>query len=349
MWNDTAAPPKPSSNDYLPIVVAASSPMDMLTLELLHHFTHYTSLTLHQHSESIEVWRTVAPSLTFSANASFLLHAMLAVSGLHLHTLHGGASAAKYACAAASHRTQAMRELPRACDLPPGAEDETLFLTHTLFSMYGLATSSSLFERNDWLGLLRTQPGMVNARFDAYWTGPVGPLIRTSHSVHKFITSLMEEEEEEEEGPVMFPSSLATIHLPSVGAPEVEELRDPRVADAYQKAVVFLRRAWLASLNPSSQTYAATIWLVFAPQMYWNLLYERRPRALVIAGHWCAIMRRMRGPWWIQRRWTAELDGIMGVVGSEWRRWCDWVPDVDGGHLIEADSDLFSWLTHPAI
>ncbi|KAF9019387.1 hypothetical protein BDZ89DRAFT_320319 [Hymenopellis radicata] len=143
VWTDNGTPPKSSTvgpAEYLPVVVASSSAIDFMNLELMHHFTHYTCLTLQQHPDAVEVWRTVAPSLTFSGNSTFLLHAMLAVSSLHLHTLQTAHdTTGKYAYAAASHRTQAMKELPSASDLPPGSTDYTLFLTHGLLAVYGLA------------------------------------------------------------------------------------------------------------------------------------------------------------------------------------------------------------------
>lgn len=112
---------------------------------------------------------------------------------------------------------------------------------------------------------------------------------------------------------------------------------DPEVSEAYAKAVRATRRAALVSLEPDSDIqYVA--WYRNVSLEYLEFLWERRPRALVIAAHYCAILSHTTAshptPWWIPKgqRWQEEVANIRQEVGDKWEAWLpqdDWLGGMD--------------------
>ncbi|KAF8913531.1 hypothetical protein CPB85DRAFT_553919 [Mucidula mucida] len=279
--------------------------------------------------------------MAFSTNCAFLLHSVLAFSALHLHHLHQAhPNASKYFYAAASHYNQALKTIPA---YPDSSSDDNhiLYPTHTLISMYGFATSECVYAQSDWIDMVRTTP---TSRYDGYRTSPLAPLMRALATTYTAISAQLQIDLT---GPSLFPPSLSYLHLPTPGAPNADEVRDPVIADTYQKAIFHLRRTWVASLHPEFRCYAAFIFLVSAPDLFFTLLWEQRPRALIIAGHYCAILRRMKGQWWTKRDWSAQIERIMAAVGDQWRAWFDWVSEVEQVRTFETYQDnsaLYTWM-----
>lgn len=325
---------------------ADSTALDFMALELMHHYTESTCYTVFHHPDMLHVWKSVIPNMAFTSSCPFLLHAILSVSALHLYHLYGSnASAAKYAYAAATYHAQAQKAAPTLPQLIPTVNPHVVFITNSFMTLYGYATcAGSVWAQSEWIQQLRCKPEEARIRYNAYQESGLAPLLnvfgRIHHAVINSLTTDMEG----------FPRSLATIHLPTADDPDPAELADPNVASMYEKAVVDLRRTWTASFCSDYHAYAAVSWLVNASPYFMDFLWQRRPRALILAGHYCAIMRRMNGPWWTQKDWTAEMNRIADHVGEKWRNWMDWIPP-DGSGLVpfDDDNDSYSWLSSDSL
>ncbi|KAF9049644.1 hypothetical protein BDZ89DRAFT_1108185 [Hymenopellis radicata] len=318
-----------------------------MSLELMNHYANHACYTLYEEPEVLHVWKHVVPDLIFSTNCAPMLHSVLAFSALHLYHLHeSDSSAAKYAYAAASHHTQALRTMPHT--LPPGVEHHTTIITRVLTAIYGFATSSCVYQNSDWLEALRGTPSEVKSGWDTLHSGVLAPLIALFSSAHMFIGTgtLLDMS-----GPSLFPKSLSTLCDPTSGVPDTGELKDTAVLEAYEMAIQYLRRTWVASSYPEHQVYSSFTWLVSISELFFTLLRERRPRALIIVGHYCALMRRVKGNlWWARdrKKFSDEINSIQSALSEAWRPWMDWLPDTEStsSELVPfgGGGGVFTWM-----
>lgn len=327
MASSMALQPSGNATNFLNGGPQGSVTLDFLTMEVMHHYTNFACHTVYDKQDTIasEVWQTKCPSLAFSTTSSILLHSMLAFSALHLHHLHSNSnseqqiqqSTDKYALFAATHFSHAMR-LVSCNNASQDCDIVVKFLSYVLIMRYGFATTS-LYTKTEWIYQLYCIRPWKNLEWFEYGRD-LAPFIQTLTTKHKSVSDLMDMDN----AIVPFPPSLSTFHLPACGAPDVGEVADPRVSRVYEEAIVSLRRVFAASMLPHCQSYAASIWLAGIPDEFLTLLWERRPRALVLAAHHCAIMQQMSGPWWSRKRWEDELHRITAVLDKRWHCWLDW-------------------------
>ncbi|KAF9019390.1 hypothetical protein BDZ89DRAFT_1073051 [Hymenopellis radicata] len=342
--------PRPTPSPELSLCRSAP-PFDMTTLEIMHHYTSVAYNTVYdQPPEAAEIWRTVVPRLAFSAPSPFLLHSILAFSALHLHSLYGSEpKGAEYLRIARSYNTLAVRALPASQDLAQNADQIVLFLTYILGARYKFATESSVSSQSEWFAEIgRSALWTQLDRWDRYRKTDIGLLIRALDSTDEAVSRLLDTDVTH----ALFPHSLSRLHLPTPDAPDGDEVRDPAVSETYAEAINLLRRAFTASLLPDCQAYAASIWVTSMSDSFMELLCQRRPRALIIAGHYCAIMHRMKGPWWARKGWSDELSRIRALLDDRWQRWLDWMPpDACEGMFNElelgSDDGLMDWMSTP--
>lgn len=343
VWSSTppANSSSPSSSAVTgPVYTLGRTPAtpdsELLTLELMHHYTNCASQTLSAHSvQASEVWKSVVPHLAFSTKSQFLIDSILAFSALHLCFVHSqDPSATQYAGAAAIHHQKSIKALLALSlnEKPLVADSQgTFFVTHILMAVYGFATADCVFDPSDWLQIMRCQANPSS--WDEYTHGALGPLSGLFDSDHSQVLL-----ELATCTTPSFPTSLSVIHSPTSGAPDPDEVRDEATSKIYEDAVSVLKLSWVASLNPHSHIYAAGAWPCFAPHAFNRLLSERRPRALIVTAHYCATMHRMATtgspPWWARRHWDAEIKLLYNLLDSRWHRW-----------LREMSDDTFDQVT----
>ncbi|PBK69297.1 hypothetical protein ARMSODRAFT_1018727 [Armillaria solidipes] len=311
----------------------ASFVLSSRTLELMYHYTSMTCYTLTFVNETNldSVWNTAVPRLSFTANGSHLLHAILAVTALHLHSLDPTSpSAGRYSYAATVHCNAALAGLTI-----PSFDSANLIpfvLTLSVIVIYGFAisppslTSSNSRFRN-WLRVLRVLTKTCQ-QWPALPQGVTGPLAsRFPVSPSALLSALPDPESGD-----TFPQFLSTLPFPTPGAPDPEEVADEEVSADYQWALALLQLAWKASFIPRYQGYALLAWFAGVSDRFLTFLFERRPRALLLTVHYCVIMQSMErkntdpncpSSWWAQRKnkWDDIITELMSQVGPQWTEW----------------------------
>ncbi|KAF8920128.1 hypothetical protein CPB85DRAFT_1428950 [Mucidula mucida] len=324
--------------------------LDLMALELMHHYTDSACCSMSLEPDTLHIWKTIVPTMAFSANCTFLLHALLSLSALHLYSLHGSNNiGAKYAYAASSYHTQVKNSLPSISLLPPGVNPSVVHLTESFITAYTFLVSPSLWENVDSMATVRLsdKPQAALSKWKTYNSPEFAPLLEEYRAMNNAVSLHLATDLD---GDPRFPSSLSSIHLPTQ-ALLTQRKSAILLFRMYQRMVRNLRRTWVASLYPRYQKQVAVVWFITMPDAFMKLLVERKPRALVLASHYCAIMRRVKEPWWTRRKWTEEMEHIASIVGEEWRPWMDWVPHEDGvfAHLeLEEDTNLYAWLSNDA-
>ncbi|KAK0491400.1 hypothetical protein IW261DRAFT_86702 [Armillaria novae-zelandiae] len=317
--------------------------LDILGLELIHHYTSRTSFTFCRDQLRTEIYRSKLPMLAFLDGNSFLLHALLAVSALHLHSLHPTSD--KYSLSAKTHYAKALTGVKAVwCgseDHCSTADPNAVFLTYTMLIVYGHATNAPPFcqeASKDWLTVLR-----VLMTFGQKW-----PLDRDI-SVAFDWAFFLQELKEPTDPTVRFPESLDVLPLPLSGFPDIEEVQNPMTSAVYQESISLLRLAWSASFHPQYQTYTLMAWFGRVPVAYFNYLFERRPRALLIMAHFCAISKSVEQAWWSRKDWDPIISNIRNEVGVKWGQFMDWdVPrrSPTGANALRVDRLSISWPTN---
>lgn len=293
--------------------------LDILGLELIHHYTNSTCYTFCRDQARTDIYRSKLPMLAFQDGNSFLLHAILAISALHLYSLNPASG--KYALTANTHCSQALAGVKAVWseDSSSTADPNTVFLTYMVLTIYGHATSTPPLCHETskvWLGVLRTA-----ISFGRKWS-------LDSDISDAFEWTFLPQGIDEPINPaVAFPSSLTALPLPLPGSPDIWEVQNPAVSAVYQECVSLLRLAWKASYHPHYQSYALMSWFGRVPMAYFSFLFEKRPRALLLMTHFCMISKRVDQAWWSKKDWDKIILNLTNEIGVKWDAFMDWEID----------------------
>ncbi|KAK0451292.1 uncharacterized protein EV420DRAFT_1766345 [Desarmillaria tabescens] len=296
---------------------------DLLTLELIHHYTTATSHTLSPDPAKACVWDTSVSKLAFDPKNHFLLYAILAMSALHAY--HDDPTASRYSVAASTYHCQAKMGLHMA-ETDGGKNDaRAVLMALCLLAMYEFATSSMVsLSAGDW--------NVIARKVAKLWPQRVlRPML--------FMVSTSSEEP--------FSSSLLTlVSTAHPSPPDLEELQDISVYAAYKESIRILEISWKASLQNWD---AALWWWVMAPNTFFRLLAEGKPRALIILAHHCVLMKRVAedGPWWAKRQWGVEAARILSALDTRWMPWLGWLwSQLDEDQAFDVvDRNFMNWLS----
>ncbi|PBK96441.1 hypothetical protein ARMGADRAFT_696543 [Armillaria gallica] len=318
----------------------ANSSSDLLTLELMHHYSTSASYTLSSDPGAAAIWRSIIPKMAFDPQNHCLLYAILAFSALHIHHVDSTSPFVdRYAVAASAYYYQAKLSVHLA-DTEETADINVVLVALSLIARYEFAASTEVFPySSDWYITIRA----IRRNVEKNRT-------QLQNSVlHSFIAAL---------APTclstplndQFPSYLSTLLSTTHPALDVEELRDGSVRAAYEDSIYFLERSWRSSFNR-----CMGIWWYMMPTTFFRLLVEERPRALIILAHYCAMMKRVTqdGPWWVKKQWGNEAARIVSMLDAQWAPWLGWIfSQLDevphNSHALDfTGADLLNWFNEP--
>ncbi|KAK0502877.1 hypothetical protein EDD18DRAFT_1135475 [Armillaria luteobubalina] len=298
---------------------------DLLTLELMHHYSTSTALLSSLRSRR----------MAFDPHNQCLLHAILALSALHI--CNAEPTSSRYASAASTHYYRAKRGLHMA-ELEETADVNAVLIALSLVARYEFATSTVVFPHlaGDWYITIRSIRHNIHEKNRTQVQIAVLRSFVAAMAPSLLFTPLKDH----------FPPSLRTLLSTADTAPDVEELSDASVRTAYEDSISFLERARTASFNES-----VGIWWYIMPDTFFHLLAEGRPRALIILAHYCVMMKHVTqdGPWWTKKQWGNEAARIVCMLDSQWAPWLEWLSSQLGNthdtqHLDFTGADFLDWL-----
>ncbi|KAK0201804.1 hypothetical protein DFS33DRAFT_1350145 [Desarmillaria ectypa] len=330
-----------SSNENPPSTISrriGTSSFDLLTLELIHHYATATSYSLSFDPVSTSLWRTLIPKFAFDPKNQCLLHALLAMTALHAY--YTNPTAGQYAVAASTYYWQAKTELQRA-EMEGKMDVDAVFIAFSLIGLYEFATSSIVSSySSEWHITVRTILPKVTKNWPQLRDGVLRPMLDTMAPT--IISTPLGEP---------FPSSLSTLLSTVHSSPDVEELHDISVYDAYKDSIRILEISWKASFQKDYSMYASCMWWSTVPNTFIHLLAERKPRALIILAHYCVMMKRVAedGPWWARKQWGNEAARMISALDARWTPCLGWISSQLGqpceGQLVDFTSTGFmNWL-----
>ncbi|KAJ5904273.1 hypothetical protein N7504_006656 [Penicillium tannophilum] len=304
--------------------ITTSPHSETLKLELLHHFTISTALTLSPDPQIRDLWRVVIPQMAFTTD--YLLDGILALAALHIARYNSGRR--HYLLAYAIERQSA--SLSKALPLIPGVTPQTcspLFVFGVLMLYFSLARpiqeDDMLVLGNgvipEWLYLLRGIDTVVMAEASIF-SSPVSLIFKSTwgsmdywktHTPEKYQV-LMELEER------------------LCAEAQTDEARLPTL----QKAIEALKRSYsfLYSQHMKDQDKLRGFfqWLFEIDDAYLELLRNGDNGALCVLAFYAVLVKNLERYWWVDG-WAIHLiRGIYMLLDGEHRLWIRWAIEEIG-------------------
>ncbi|KAF9260314.1 hypothetical protein L218DRAFT_584128 [Marasmius fiardii PR-910] len=309
--------------------------LDIDSLKLFYHWTHVTSKTF-SHTDFAQ---RALPEIGFCNPA--LMHAILALSAMHLHHIHGP----QYRNGDTDYLTLAMSHKNRISPLLTQVADRDVYMMalaflHVLnyadpqpntFDMFSIV--GSIYEIID--GKVLENPVLT-----ASISWKPGQPWATGGSVARGHIR------------VPFPPSLHRIHLPNTTAstsirtspipsdffwPDPAEVADPTTSSTYANAAQALMQSWYLFQRPGCEMAAAFLWSAqFNDRFYTYLVVEKRQRALVLLYYFCFILSWLSDAgheyaygqeqpykcWWAhgQTKFSESMGLVASMLEERWKR-----------------------------
>ncbi|PGH02729.1 hypothetical protein GX51_04463 [Blastomyces parvus] len=312
--------------------IPSSSGLDVIDLELLHHYTTFTYKTLPSGAapDQHELWQTQVVQLGFQHE--FLLRGILAAAALHLSYLRPQRRES-LALRASTHQSMAVQSFHEALNRVDPSNCVAIFaFSCILVALTFAAPTNPAVPREqegyqgaqkeilDWFHMVRGCNSVLQTQWETLSRSFLAPLLNKamtqqtapSHNVHD--------------------SDRVTDLLRLCSSERLAA--DRETANAYALAIHQLLNAYtqVSILTERKQDFVPVIfvWPIAIPQTYLKLLGERKPEAMVILAHYSALLHRLDGQWYM-KGWARYLvKQIETALGEEWQPWLCWPKEVTG-------------------
>ncbi|OBT74649.1 hypothetical protein VF21_06408 [Pseudogymnoascus sp. 05NY08] len=289
----------------------ASSPVNMLHLELLHHALTEQALYVgaSQSYAQIMTDMVIPPALSYP----FLMNELLALSALHLATVqpnrrqHLESVAAELQTSALSSFNQSCHQVTPSNCLPMFVFSSFIgnHVFYTTFRFHSDNFHSFLEEFVKYMQLHRGVRSVISNNWQ---------MLRELSA-----KALMLEDESD---------------LPTRGEPqgnECDSLRhlletadlSPATRETYMQAVESLQWGFDAQ-RVRHVVGLAFAWPIQISTEYLDLLKQRRPEALAILAHFAVMLHSHRSAWLIGGAGRYIIESISGYLGTYWENWLAW-------------------------
>ena len=329
----TSSPGHSPASGHLSVPASSTSgqsliPLNMEDLELLHHFATDTCKTLSDRTESHDLWRDVAPQIAFEHG--YLMRGILAISALHLSILRPDQHD-RFARVAVRQQDAALGTFRQMMSHPSHTSGDAFFAMSSLIVVYGFEspkTSNSLgmFDARreqsaEWLPLIRG----VNLILQSAWPDiKQGRLNRLLHDHAQPPTST--------EIPAALAERLVLLERCNSEAHEHDDDKQ-----ACLTAINRLRQCFIRLYNKTDyecEVSLAFLWPVVVPQRFIELVFERRPEALVILAYYCTILHHLDHYWWLNGWGRHIIGNIRKELSNDLLEWLEWPARVVGLPLM---------------
>ncbi|KAF8243446.1 hypothetical protein K440DRAFT_589586 [Wilcoxina mikolae CBS 423.85] len=288
--------------------------INIVDLSLMHHWATSTADTISNRPNVQVLWRVDIPTL--AVHHPFLMHTVLAISALHLCTKEPARSG-HYLPIATRHHDRAVRGMAACLAHISRDNCDALVVSSCLVVIYSFV-SSRIDESAtiaSWVPLLRGVHSILKQAWAWVAGGPLSPLI-TQYELSSPSDAL----DAETEGVLSSLYRLCTDRT----LPGSEELSDTSTSTAYFSAIAELRKSFATIMQWESINGNIFVWPITATDKFVELLVERRPRALVIFMHYCALFTLIEEFWWCKGSAMLELRRCEMCLSQDWLPWIEW-------------------------
>jgi hypothetical protein len=299
-----AAPPPPASQGL---------PLPILELELMHHFSTVVYLTLSDESAVQDVWQHHVPME--AVRHHHLMHAILALSALHLQIISKNAEQAeKYRVPAVQHYDVALSELQRLVVKVEETNCGSVLATATLLGFFSSACVR--FDDEEMKILLHM------------WY--IHQLLR---GVFTIIDHTTPDFGEAKLAAIFKPTPWEDVSLPAGFQRGTDALHanivahgdtDGRNRDLYFSAVQRLQENVKAEIANPQHISISYMLLSAADRSFMALVAAHDQIALAIFAHYAVIFHRQRDRWWMGDKGVRMFSALRGLLESEFTALVEW-------------------------
>ncbi|KAL5320072.1 hypothetical protein ACEPPN_013132 [Leptodophora sp. 'Broadleaf-Isolate-01'] len=290
--------------------------LNILDLELLHHFSTSTGVSLSTNPIIQAMWGIRTPQIAFSNE--FVMRGILAVSALHLARLRPERSKV-YVPYSLQQYQAALQEA--ATILPEvTAENCTalqLSAVLTLIYTFGSPQKPPYFvdvggsRAPEWLSLFRGIKAIAESSSDTLFSGPLAPLFQAGKEREKLRETFT--------GGIEHLGELRHVILDTVS--------DDSKAQTYMCTIDGLEKSFAVMHSWPAGTCEMTdvfVWLFDLSEEYLELLKEWTQESLAIFAYLSVLFQRIECYWWMEG-WSVHLiSQLYPLLDEEHRLWIRW-------------------------
>ena len=318
---------------------AGPSPLTLEDMELLHHYTISTSLTLSSDLVVRNYFQVSVPPLAFSH--VYVLHCILALAASHLAHFRPETRRYYYAYARAQHTTATSMAAPLLSNISETNQIPMYFFSIlTLFIAFGsLRDEDDLYDDAsgflpNWLALFRGVRTVLESNNRSIYSSSVSHLFYSSEVNRIWQTKLADIE-----ALIEFQDYL------EASTSEDEETRQV-LLNTFQE----LRRAlyffYGEERGNEDRTRSLFTWMYRVPDEFHSLLRSGNYKALCILAFFCVLLHRLEHNWWFHGWGVHLIDRIYTALDEVHRFWIHW-PIQQIGWIPKRDPKHLSYHTTP--
>jgi hypothetical protein len=290
----------------------------MQDMELLHHWTISTSLTMTSDPIVRTTWRTTVPQIAFQN--PFVMRGILALSALHLAHLTPSKRDLYLSLSTHHHETA----LPEATSVLPAINSSTCNALHIFTILTAIHTVGRPRQPEDflvvgehgiakWLVLFRGIVHIIEPFEEIMAEGPLAPFCKARMHRQQQRASCIE--------------TATTNYLSSLREKVLTSLSTPEYISTYTEAIDSLSHSFNFMYSCPAQTWEmgdVFIWLFRSSGEYLHLLKEGRQEALAIFAYACVLFGKLEVYWWMEG-WSGHLMlNLWRWLDEEHRGWVEW-------------------------
>lgn len=293
-------------------------------LELMHHYSVVTSLTLPRAQEELHVWQHNVPKLAFKY--PFLVHQLLAVSAFHFAYLQPK-QRSEHSLHASQHQNRSIEGMRGHLANITAENCHALFMASTLLLVGAFASFANIGSNGSPL-IEGQRPPNVDEMIDVFILDRgVASVLQSSSEViqagyfrdlfhfspHDRVNPFMQQISEELRSLDRLIKSDAAVD-PMVRMLVEAEIR--KLIDAIEKAV---------PTTEDAEMRVTTYWPITIAEDYITLLRQRNEEALLVLVFYCCIMYRAEANNWFVKGWGSNVaSDVSRLISLKWRDAIKW-------------------------
>ncbi|KAH8883708.1 hypothetical protein GQ53DRAFT_882104 [Thozetella sp. PMI_491] len=308
--------------------------LSILDLELLHHFTTSTCLTVSTDPFVRSFWRINVPQIGFSNQ--YVLYATLALAALHLARFRPERRELCVAHAMMRHAMASSLALPLLSNITP-EKSVPLYFFSIITSYIGFASpkesSNFLFVANDampdWLYLFRGVRSVIEVDGDGFYSSPISFLFRSGIQLNEIWDSNFLDHDALKDLEQNMRTAIPPGPKLSVLLTTIDDMRrafylfyHSTDADESKERVVFM-------------------WLFKIPDEYLGLLKDRDNEALCVLSFFCVLLNRIEHHWWVEGWGVRLIERVYTALDEVHRLWIRW-PIEEIGWVPKIASEIMA-------
>jgi Fungal specific transcription factor domain len=304
------------SDSAIKVDYSTAAPLNIMDLELMHHFCTSTCLKIHNDSTITRIWSISVPVLGFSHD--FVMHGILAVAALHLAYLRPEMRDI-YLPQATYHHEEGLRKATPALSQLEEGNGSAIYSFSGLTILYTFASSRDDAGIADWIILSRQTYSIIRYSNEKLFNGPLGPMFaagaRRSDLQGQLVTEGVEVPQAEQLIQLLFRIC--------------ERTADDWKREAYRQAIDELHKVFRVTYSQPLDTLQATdvyIWAYRIKDEYLSLLEEQTQEALVIMVFFAVIPQLFdtEKHWFLDGFGMHLISKIYPLIDEYHLPWIEW-------------------------